>query len=355
MKILVTGGCGFIGTNICLEARKRNYKVIAFDSFARKGTEENAEVLEKAGVKIFRGDIRNAQDINRLANEYGTFDGIIHLAANPAVPVSIKYPMYDFEVNTLGTLHILNFSRANGKCPIIFASTSKVYSDIMNELPMVEKKTRYQWSNKAITDPEKKIALSGWSEKGIKEYYHTDGFGKYPHSPYGVSKLAADLYCQEYFHLYDVPTVINRMSCIYGYFQKGVEDQGWIDWFIRAIAFGDRKIAVYGNGKQVRDMLWAEDLAVLYIDQLEQIEKIKGNIFNVSGGVDNTFSLLEAIAEIEKISGKKAKIEYKDWRPADQRIYISDIEKVTKMLKWKPAVTPSEGVKRMFERYKTQS
>ncbi len=338
MNLLITGGCGFIGTNIALEARKRGYRVVAFDSLFRDGVEQNVSILEKAGVEVFRGDVRCEEDIKRLKIECGIFNGIIHLAANPSVPFSIRYPRYDFEVNVVGTINMLELAQKMNNCPFIFASTSKVYSDIMNDLPVIEEKTRYLWEDTRF--------------EGINEVYPIDGFGKYPHSPYGISKLAADQYCQEYFHMFGVPTVVNRMGCIYGYYQKGVADQGWIDWFIRSIGFGDKNIIFYGNGKQVRDMLWVEDVARLYIDELENIDKVKGEVFTVGGGKENTLSLSEAVQEIEKITGKKAKITKKEWRHADQKIYISDIKKVKKVLSWNPTISPKEGIKQIYKKYK---
>lgn len=334
MKLLITGGCGFIGTNIAYEAHRRGYKVICFDSFIRPRSEENIEFLSKHGIEIIRGDVRNTEDFFRI----GSVDAIIHLAANPGIPWSIQWPDYDFNVNAVGTINALEYARSLGKIPFIFASTNKVYSDKINDLELYENKTRYFWANRLF--------------EGIREDFPIDGFGKYSHSPYGVSKIAGDLLCQEYHHAYGVKTVVNRMSCIYGYFQKGVEDQGWIDWFVRCIGFGDGKISIYGDGKQVRDMLWGEDVAKLYLDEIENIKKTAGQVFNVGGGMGNTLSLQEAITEIEAVTGKKAHITYKEWRHADQRVYVSDIGKVTKLLNWKPKVSPQEGIRKMYERYK---
>ncbi len=344
--ILITGGCGFIGTNICLEARKRDYEVIAFDSLIRKGVENNISVLEKAGVTIFRGDIRNTEDLIRLQNEHKDIEGIIHLAGNPGIPWSISYPTYDFEVNALGTLNILELARIYGNIPVIYASTNKVYSDLINDIPIAEEETRYDWRQ------PKEGWLDGVTSNGVNEGFSTEGFGKYSHSPYGISKLTGDAYCQEYFLTYKLPVVINRMSCIYGYYQQGVADQGWIDHFVRTIGFGNKKLDIFGDGKQVRDMLWGEDVARLYLDELERIHYIQGEVFNIGGGINNTLSLKEAITEIETLSGNKAEIEYHNWRHADQKIYISDITKACEKLEWQPKISPKEGIKLMYERYK---
>lgn len=326
MKILVTGGAGFIGTNIALEARARGHEVVIFDSFIRKDTEDNIPVLKEC--QIIRGDIRNWEDFQDLPE----VDGIINMAANPGIPQSLKNPLYDFKVNALGALHVLEYARHNGKIPVIFASTNKVYSEEINEENIVELETRFEWLY----------------TKGIDEHFPMDGVGEFPHSPYGVSKAAADLYHQEYFHVFGVPTVVNRMSCIYGYYQKGVADQGWISHFVKTIVNGDGKLEFYGNGKQVRDMLWGGDVARLYVDELERIDEVKGKVFNVGGGKANTLSLIEAVRIIEKLSGKKAEIKYSDWRPADQRIYISNIAKVREYLGWGPTISPEEGIQRMI-------
>lgn len=342
MKILITGGCGFIGTNIALEAKARGYSVIAFDSLIRRGSENNVRVLEKNGIEVVRGDVRNPEDLERVEK----IDAIIHLAGNPGIPWSIKWPVYDFNVNTIGTINILEYSRNHGKIPVIFASTNKTYSDIINEAAIEEGVARYQWSQQT------NFFREGFSSTyGLDENFPTEGFGKYPHSPYGVSKLSADHYCQEYFHTYGIPTVVNRMSCIYGYYQQGVEDQGWIDWFVRSIVFGDRNINIYGDGKQVRDMLWGEDVADLYLTELEQIDTAKGEIFNIGGGHKNTLSLLQAITKIEEVTGKEANITYEPWRHADQKIYISDTRKANRILGWEQRVTPAQGIIKMIHAY----
>lgn len=326
MKVLVFGGAGFIGTNIVLELLARNHTPIAFDSFIRNGTELNIQ----KGVKYIRGDIRNTTDLERIPE----VDGIINLAANPGVPWSMSWPIYDFSVNAMGALHVLEYARTHGKIPVVFASTNKVYHDGINEIEMYQTDTRYVWKDC----------------DGIRETFSIDSQGKHPKSPYGVSKTTADQYHQEYWHMYQVPTVVNRMSCIYGLYQHGVEDQGWIHHFVKTIVKGNGKINIYGNGKTVRDMLWGGDVARLYVDELEQIDKTKGQVFNVGGGKENTVSLLESLSIIEDYTGKKFDITYHIERPADQRIYISNLEKVQSILDWKPVVSPHLGIQTMIER-----
>lgn len=329
-KILIAGGAGFIGTNIAEVALKRGHGVVVFDNFVRPGVEENVPYLAKFGAKIIRGDIRFTDDLARLPK----IDAIINLAANPGIPWSMKWPLYDFSVNALGALHLLELARKRGNIPVLFASTNKVYSEEINEIPMVERKTRYVWKDKKF--------------KGINEEFPMESAGKYPHSPYGCSKAAADLYHQEYFHIYGVPTVVNRMSCIYGLYQKGVEDQGWLWWFVKAKK-KNLPLNIYGNGKQVRDALFGTDLAELYLEQLENIKKHQGQVYNVGGGPKNTVSLLEVIDYLNKKGGKKLKLKFFDWRPADHRIYISDISKVTSRSKWKPTTTVWQGIDKMWE------
>jgi CDP-paratose 2-epimerase len=325
MRILVIGGAGFIGTNIVLKAIRNNHTPIVFDSFIRKGTEHNIQ----PDVEYIRGDVRNLHDFERIPTN---IDGIINLAGNPGVPWSMTWPLYDFSVNALGALHVLEFARTHGNIPVVFASTNKVYHDGINDIRMYQTDARYRW----------------FDYEGIPETFSIDSQGKHPKSPYGVSKTAADLYHQEYWHMYKLPTVINRMSCIYGLYQQGVEDQGWISHFIKQIAKGDKTINIYGSGKQVRDMLWGEDVARLYIDELENINKYQGGVFNVGGGIDNTLSINEAITEIERQTGNNAILTHHDERPADQRIYISDITKVCKVNGWKPEIQPEEGIRRMI-------
>lgn len=346
MKILITGGAGFIGTNITLYALEQKNKVIVFDSFLRKGVEENARILQKAGATIIRGDVRNTEDLKRIPY---SVDAIIHLAGNPGIPWSIANPVFDFEANTLGTLHVLEFSRQNGKIPVLFASTNKIYSEEINLIPIKEKQTRYVWNfNNSNKKGIRQAILQGISEKGINENFPMDSSGKFPHSPYGVSKAAADLYCQEYYHIYGIPTVVNRMSCIYGLYQKGVEDQGWIDWFVRAKKNGIA-LNIYGDGKQVRDALFGTDLAKLYLLELKNIHKIKGMVFNVGGGEKHTVSLLEVITMLNNKGGEKLRYSYKPWRPADQKIFISDISKIKKTLGWQPTTSLREGIDLMWK------
>lgn len=352
MKILVTGGCGFIGTNVCVQAIERGHEVVAFDNLVRPLTEENIPILKKAGVKIVRGDIRNAVDFAKLP---WTPEGIIHLAGQCGIPYAQISPRYDFEVNVLGTINVLEYARLNGKIPVAFASSNKVYTNITNLIPIVETDTRYVWGTMPFlmskvawgTD-----AIPHEDPTAINEDMPLDAFGEFARSLYGTSKVAGDLYMQEYYQAFGVPTVVNRMSCIYGHYQKGVEDQAWVDWFIRQIDHGNGEINIFGTGKQVRDMLFGSDTANLYIAELENIDKVKGKVYNIGGGVDNTMSLLEAINYIEEITGKKSKLTFADKRHGDQDIWISDISKIKEDLGWHPSISPKEGIKMIVDSYR---
>lgn len=334
-NIIITGSCGFIGTNVAIEAISRGYTVYGFDNLHRGLTEENLTFLQEKYKDKFvfvHGDVRNESDFSRLP---GDSVGIVHLAGQCGIPYAQINPRYDFEVNTLGTINVLEYSRTHGKIPVAFASSNKAYTNITNTFDTEEKETRYTWRDRETLD----------------ETIPLDAFGKYARSLYGTSKVAADLYCQEYYQAFGVPTVVNRMSCIYGYYQKGVEDQAWVDWFIRQIGWGDGQINIFGTGKQVRDMLFGGDVARLYLDEIEQIYKVQGKAYNIGGGVENTMSLLEAIAEIEKQTGKKAYLTFLPKRHADQDLWVSDLRKVKNDLGWEPKVSPQEGIRLMIEKY----
>lgn len=333
MRILITGGVGFLGTNIATLALNQGHKVIAFDSLIRNGVETN--ILEHPNYTLIRGDIRNEEDFLRIPD----VDGIINLAANPGVPWSIHNPIYDFNANAKGALNVLEFARTHGNIPVIQASTNKVYSEKINDIKIKEKKTRYVVSDKRFFN-------------GISENFPIDGIGEFGHSPYGCSKYAADVYCQEYYQIFKTPTVVNRMSCIYGKYQHGVADQGWVAWFIIAKVLG-RPLEIFGDGKQVRDVLYGEDVARLYLSQLENIEAHKGKVYNIGGGPKNTTSLLELIEILDNtgINGNSKypplKLEFKDWRPCDHKVYISDISKIEPY--WKPTTPFATGVMKTYE------
>ncbi len=301
MRVLITGGAGFIGTNACEYFLKKGDRVIAMDNLSRPGSESNLKYLtdlEYRNFKFIHHDI--SQPLPYMLRP----DLIIHLAAQVGVQASIKDPVRDFEDNVLGTLNVLEFSRAFTHKPVVmYSSTNKGYGDIQVNRPVSEK-----------------VPLD----------FHT---------PYGVSKGAADQYVLDYFRIYDVPTVVFRQSCIYGPHQNGSEEQGWVAWFLKA----DHKklpITIFGHGNQVRDVLYVDDLIKLYDKAYQGINRVKGKAYNIGGGPDNILSL-NGLVEKASIT---TQISFESWRPADQVYYVSDIDKIEKDLLWRPTVGVDEGL-----------
>jgi len=332
-KVIVTGAAGFIGTNTVIKFLEKGYDVYGFDNLQRKGVDKNLEYVKKIykdKYSFIWGDVRNQQDIERLPKDALA---IIHLAANPGIPRSLEQPTYDFEVNARGTLNMLEFARLSKVKAFIYSSTNKVYSDAVNQIALVEGGKRYDIASGIF----EKIFFEGASDKGFSENFAIDGVGDFPNSPYGCSKYTGDIYCQEYYHAYGVNTVINRQSCIGGQFQHGVSEQGWISWFCLAKLL-DKPLEIFGDGKQVRDVLCGEDLAELYELEVSNIDKFAGKVYNVGGGLENSVSLLEVIDYLDnkyEDSYDKFKYDFKDWRLADHKLYISDIDKISKA-GWKP-------------------
>lgn len=326
-KVLITGGAGFIGTNLTLSLLKENY-VCVYDNLSRKGTERNLEYIKSHGFKNFefiKGDIRDYKKLKETVNK---FDQIYHLAAQVAVTKSVENPIEDFEINALGTLYLLEIVRKN--CPdaiLIFSSTNKVYGEL-SHIKIKEKEKRYIFAGR---------------KKGINEKENLDF-----HSPYGNSKGVADQYVRDYSRIYSLKTVVFRQSCIYGPYQFGNEDQGWVAHFVIKSILGE-KINIYGTGKQVRDILHVNDLINAYILAVKNIEKTNGEIYNIGGGWENTFSLLELIEFLEKKIKKEIKYEFFDWRPGDQKIFISDNSKFIKDTGWKIKISKEKGIEKLIK------
>jgi CDP-paratose 2-epimerase len=331
VKILVTGGAGFIGSHVAEYYAKKSDEVTVFDNLSR------AEILGKGignplfnwnylrdnyrNVKLFEGDVRNFSEVRRASKDA---DAIIHAAAQVAVTTSLTDPRMDFEVNAIGTFNVLEAARMNDST-VIYCSTNKVYGENVNKLPVEEGVKRYRFAGEKY-------------RKGIPETFPIDLCG---HSPYGCSKLAADVYVQDYAYTYGIKTGVFRMSCIYGERQFGVEDQGWLSWFVIA-TLTEKPITVYGDGKQVRDVLYVADLVGAFNSFLGT--NLRNEVFNIGGGYENTLSLLELLDLLQELTGKKPEFTFSGWRPADQKVYISDISKARKKLNWAPKVTPREGV-----------
>ncbi|MBI2976529.1 MAG: GDP-mannose 4,6-dehydratase [Chloroflexi bacterium] len=326
-NVLITGGAGFIGCNWAARLMRGGHPVTVFDNLSRQGTPANLEWLKTQGpVNFVRGDVRDAAALAEAAKGQ---QAVYHLAAQVAVTTSVVNPREDFEVNALGTFNALEAARASGTQPVVvYASTNKVYGG-MEDVGVTEEATRYRYSD---------------LPHGLPESQPLDF-----HSPYGCSKGAGDQYVRDYSRIYDLPTVVFRQSCIYGLRQFGVEDQGWLAHFVIATVKG-RPINIYGDGKQVRDMLWVDDLLNAYEIALLQPERVAGKIYNIGGGPEHTLSIWAEVGPLlEELAGRAVDTRRGDWRPGDQKVYVSDIRKAAAELGWRPGVTPQEGVRRLWE------
>jgi len=333
-RILVTGGAGFIGSHVAETFARDGYPVTVLDNLSRakllKKDDRNArynwDLLGRLpGITLREGDVRDPDTVRQAVDGAET---VVHTAAQTAVTTSVVDPRADFENNTLGAFNVLEAARlASPRPAVVFCSTNKVYGENVNAVPLEERKTRW--------------AFTGDRAGGIPETFSVD---RCEHTPYGCSKLTGDLYMQDYAHLYGIKTGVFRMSCIYGTRQFGMEDQGWVAWFTIAALTG-QPITVYGDGKQVRDLLWVDDLIAAYRAFLGSGHP--HGVYNMGGGPGNTLSLLELLALLEPRAGGKIPVRFADWRPSDQKVYVSDITKATADLGWSPRVTPAEGVDRL--------
>jgi CDP-paratose 2-epimerase len=328
MRVLVTGGAGFIGSNAAHRFARNGHDVLVFDNLARPGSRHNLQWLrETTRTACLEGDVTDAAALRTIVAEFRP-DVILHLAAQVAVTTSVIAPRADFDTNALGTLNVLEAVRErHPESIVIYASTNKVYGALGGR-DIVMRGTRYGFGNEE----------SGVDEREPLDFY----------SPYGCSKGAADQYVRDYARMYGLRTIVLRQSCIYGPRQFGVEDQGWIAWFTIAAALG-LPVTIYGDGKQVRDVLFVDDLVDLFERVVEQAAAVAGQVFNVGGGPDFQLSLLELLSQLEQLRGEHIPYSFDGWRPGDQKVYVSDIGKSREMLGWKPKVSPAEGVTRLHE------
>lgn len=329
MKILITGGAGFIGVNCAIYFADKGHEVVVFDNLSRIGSEKNLEWIRSVcSVEFVEGDLRKYDDLVDVITQNGPFDMILHLAAQVAVTTSVANPREDFEINALGTFNLLEAIRLhNPETTLIYASTNKVYGE-MEDLNIIEKDGRYMYQD---------------LPKGVNEERNLDF-----HSPYGCSKGSADQYCQDYSRIYGLKTIVMRQSCIYGYRQFGVEDQGWVAWFCISAVLG-KQITIYGDGKQVRDVLFIDDLVRAYELAYENKDCVAGRVFNIGGGPRNTLSLHELIRHLEELTGKKILFAYDDWRPGDQKVFVGNISLAEKEFGWKPVISPANGVRKLYQ------
>lgn len=327
-KYLITGGAGFIGSNYVSRLIRRGEEVTVFDNLSRAGSMLNLAWLDSFGNNSFQLIEADIRDFEALKKAVQGIDVIVHLAGQVAVTTSVYQPREDFEINALGTFNVLEAARLAGNHPIVlYSSTNKVYGG-MESLKVQENELNYSY----VDFPH-----------GIAENFPLDF-----HSPYGCSKGTGDQYVRDYYRIYGIPTVVLRQSCIYGTHQFGVEDQGWIAWFIIALLTG-KQISIYGDGKQVRDILFVDDLLDAYDLCIERINKTAGQIYNIGGGPDNKISIWKEFSgNLEDLLKKKISVNWGDWRPGDQKIYVSDIRKAKDDLNWSPNINPQSGIEKLF-------
>ena len=336
MKYLITGGCGFMGSNLSAEVLKRKEELIIFDNLYRYGSYQNLEWLKSQGeFKFIHADIRNANDIEKVIKDVKP-DVIFHLAGQVAMTTSIDNPRFDFEVNALGTLNLLESVRKyTPESIVIYSSTNKVYGDL--------EWVRYKETETRYITPD--------FPNGFNESLRLDF-----HSPYGCSKGAADQYMLDYARMFGLKTVVFRHSSMYGGRQFATYDQGWVGWFCQKAIETKKGIlkkpfTISGNGKQVRDVLHADDVIKLYFKTMENINKAKGQAFNIGGGMGNSLSLLELFDFLERELDVRLSYTKLPWRASDQKVFVADIAKAKNLIGWQPKVSLEEGIVKTYQWY----
>src|SRR5215217_6288621 len=333
--ILITGGAGFVGSNLAHRLLSNGHRVRLLDNLSRTGVERNLRwLIETHGdlVDIEVPDVRNLSIVKQAVKDASQ---VFHLAAQVAVTSSLVDPIEDFEINARGTLNLLEAVRSmENPPPLIFTSTNKVYGNL-SDLEFTKKGNRYAPLDEGIR------------ERGINENRPLDF-----HSPYGCSKGAADQYVTDYARTYRLPALVFRMSCIYGPHQYGNEDQGWVAHFLIRSMSG-KPITIYGDGMQVRDILFVEDLVDAFLLAQQHMNSLAGNAFNIGGGAANSISLLELLDLLAELHGGELSVRFEDWRAADQRYYVADTSQFSGLTGWQPRVGVHEGVRRLYEWIKT--
>ncbi len=326
--VVITGGAGFIGSNLADSLLEAGERVVVLDNLSRPGAEKNLRWLVSRHPKRLQveiGDVRDPEVVRRAVKRAKT---VYHLAAQVAVTSSLDDPQLDFSVNVQGTLNVLEAARAQPEPPVVlYTSTNKVYGQLQ-DVGIRLNGTRYLFADR---------------RKGISEEQPLDF-----HSPYGCSKGSADQYVRDYARIFSVPTAVFRMSCIYGPRQFGNEDQGWVAHFV-ITALGGSELTLYGDGKQVRDILYVADLIAAMRLATAAAPEHPGRIYNVGGGPENTISLLELLELLETILGQEVPYRKASWRPGDQKLYVTDIGRIKRELGWAPQVSREEGVRRLVE------
>ena len=328
MKWLVTGGAGFIGCNVVRRLLADSHEVVVLDDLSRRGAGENLDWLRTLGkVAFLRQDIRDAAGVHAAVSAPRDADVVLHLAGQVAVTTSVTDPRTDFEINAAGTFNLLEaVRRAAPDAVFLYASTNKVYGNMEHETVEL-RNGRYAYRD---------------LPRGVSETAPLDF-----HSPYGCSKGAADQYVRDYARIYDLRSVVFRQSCIYGERQFGIEDQGWVAWFTIAALLG-RRFTIFGDGRQVRDVLFVDDLAECYLRAADQIDRTAGRVYNIGGGPDNQLSLLELVELLGQRLGRRLDPPFADWRPGDQKVFVCDVSRARQEFGWVPRTSAVAGVERLL-------
>jgi CDP-paratose 2-epimerase len=327
--VLITGGAGFIGSNLANRLLSSGRRVTIYDDLSRRGSERNVAWLRETHGNRLKIAVADIRDRNALRSAVRDAEEVFHFAAQVAVTTSLDDPLHDFEVNVGGTVGLLEeIRRRHDPPPLLFTSTNKVYGGL-SDIALENSHGRYS--------PAEKTLRSGVNESRPLDF----------HSPYGCSKGAADQYVRDYARTFGLPTVVFRMSCIYGLHQMGTEDQGWVAHFLIQALEGNA-IHLYGDGMQVRDILFADDLVDAFLLAQANIHMLSGEAFNIGGGLGNTISLLELLDLIERLQGERPATHLHEWRPGDQRYYVSDTRKFKAATGWAPKVTARAGIERLF-------
>ena len=344
MHVLVTGGCGFIGSHVALHLREAGHKVSVMDNLVRRGSERNIPILSHHDISFFHGDVRNTEDLSNLPDG---IELICDTSAQPSVVTGYSNPLFDLTNNGLGAIHILEYARPR-KIPLLFWSSNRVYSaDRLNALPRRESSTRFEYDFEVWNRiPVEQRAAGFHPVHGVSEKFSVDGGQR---SIYGLSKLIADTACQEYAQAYDLPIIVNRFGVLSGIGQFGHTDQGWVVWWAIAHWFKLPLTYLGWYGKQVRDVLFVEDMLVLLDQQIKKLHEFRGEVFNLGGGAENSISLLEATTMMQELSSRTAPVSQSDKaRRGDIVLYWTDNRKATERLGWRPQTGLRTGFERIF-------
>jgi len=333
MKLLITGGCGFLGSNLAAHAIEQGIDLVVFDNLSRFGAVANLQWLQSKGsFKFVHGDIRNSNDVSRVIKELKP-DAVYHLAGQVAMTTSIANTRMDFEVNALGSFNVLEAVRDHSpNACVLYSSTNKVYGDL-EQFNYEETPTRYSCTSKP----------NGFDETVPLDF----------HSPYGCSKGSADQYMLDFHRIFGLRTLVFRHSSMYGGRQFATADQGWVGWFceqaVQTQRNEDHRFTISGTGKQVRDVLHAEDMISLYYAATSKIDSAAGQAFNIGGGMPNSLSLLELFNMLEQITDTKLNFDRLPPRESDQRVFVANLAKAQQMLQWAPGVSAFDGVSKMVD------